>query len=35
MDWDKKGLIDVVRTPGNERLYDVEKFLKEHNLKKD
>ena len=35
MDWDKKGLIDVVRTPGNKRLYDVEKFLKEHNLKKD
>jgi predicted site-specific integrase-resolvase len=35
MDWDKKGLINVVRTPGNKRLYDVENFLKEHNLKKD
>jgi predicted site-specific integrase-resolvase len=35
MEWDKKGLISVVRTPGNKRLYDVDKFLKEHNLKKD
>ena len=35
MDWDKKGLIHVIRTPGNKRLYDVEKFLKEHNLKQD
>ncbi len=33
MQWDKKGWIDTVRTPGNKRLYDVEKFLKEHNLK--
>ena len=32
MDWDKKGLIHVIRTPGNKRLYDVEKFLKQHKL---
>lgn len=35
MQWDKKGLIHVVRTPGNKRLYDVDKFLIEHNLKKE
>ncbi len=32
MSWDKKGLIKVIRTPGNKRLYDVEGFLKEHKL---
>ena len=32
MQWDKKGLIKVIRTPGNKRLYDVEGFLKEHKL---
>jgi predicted site-specific integrase-resolvase len=35
MQWDKKGWINTIRTPGNKRLYDVEKFLKEHNLKSD
>ena len=32
MSCDKKGLIKVIRTPGNKRLYDVEGFLKEHKL---
>lgn len=27
--WDKKGLIETIRTPGNKRLYNVEKFLKQ------
>ena len=27
--WDKKGLIDVIRTPGNKRLFNVDKFLKD------
>jgi len=35
MQWDKKGLINVVRTPGNKRLYDVDKFLKENVLAKE
>lgn len=35
MQWDKKGLINVVRTPGNKRLYDVDKFLKENVLEKE
>lgn len=35
MQWDKKGLINVTRTPGNKRLYDVDKFLIEHSLKKE
>jgi len=35
MQWDKKGLINVVRTPGNKRLYDVDKFLKENILAKE
>jgi len=34
MGWDKKGLIKVIRTPGNQRLYDVDGFLKEHKLNK-
>lgn len=25
--WDEKGKIDTIRTPGNKRLYNVEKFL--------
>lgn len=33
MNWDKKGLIDVIRTPGNKRLYNVRKFLREHEEK--
>lgn len=28
--WDKKGLIEVIRTPGNKRLYNVEKYMKEY-----
>lgn len=32
--WDKKGIIDVIRTPGNKRLYNVEKYLKENECKK-
>ena len=35
MQWDKKGLINVTRTPSNKRLYDVDKFLIEHSLKKE
>lgn len=27
--WDKKGWIETIRTPGNKRLYNVDKFLKE------
>jgi predicted site-specific integrase-resolvase len=33
--WDKKGLIKVTRTPGGKRLYDVNKFLEENNLKQN
>jgi len=28
--WDKKGLIDIIRTPGGKRLYNVEKYLKQN-----
>ena len=35
MQWDKKGWIKTIRTPGNKRLYDVENFLKTHNLKSE
>ena len=28
--WDKKGTIETIRTPGNKRLYNVEKYLKEN-----
>ena len=27
--WEKKGLLDTIRTPGNRRMYNVEKYLKE------
>lgn len=27
--WDEKGLIDVIRTPGGKRLYNVDKYLKD------
>ena len=33
--WDKKRLIKVTRTPGGKRLYDVNKFLEENNLKQN
>lgn len=29
--WDKKGTIETIRTPGNKRLYNVQKFLEEKN----
>lgn len=29
--WEAKGWIDTIRTPGNKRLYNVEKFLKERS----
>ena len=28
MNWDKKGIIEVIRSPGNKRLYNVDKYLK-------
>jgi len=31
--WDRKGLIETIRTPGNKRMYNVNKFLKEHKPK--
>lgn len=33
--WDKKGLIETIRTPGGKRLYNVKKYMKEQqsNLK--
>ena len=31
--WDAKGLIDTIRTPGNKRMYNVEKYLKENGIK--
>ena len=31
--WDRKGLIETIRTPGNKRMYNVSKFLKEHKSK--
>lgn len=33
--WDKKGLIEVIRTPGNKRLYNVDKFLAEQKCKEN
>ena len=29
--WDKKGLIETIRTPGNKRLYNLEKYLNDQN----
>ena len=31
--WEKKGLIETVRTPGNKRLYNVNKFLEDNKRK--
>ena len=28
--WDAKGLIETIRTPGNKRLYNVNKYLEDH-----
>ena len=33
--WNKKGWIDTIRTNGNKRLYNVQKYLKEKICKKD
>ena len=33
--WEEKGWIETIRTPGNKRLYNVEKFLKEKECKGD
>lgn len=33
--WDKKGWIETIRTEGNKRRYNVEKFLKEKECKDD
>lgn len=30
MNWDKKGLIEVMRTAGGKRLYNIKKFIKEN-----
>ena len=30
--WDKNGKIQTIRTPGNKRLYNLEKYLKDQNL---
>jgi putative resolvase len=30
-DWDKKGKIETIRTPGNKRLYNLEKYLSDQN----
>ena len=30
--WDKKGLIETVRTPGGKRLYNITKFLKDRKI---
>ena len=29
--WDKKGWINIIRTPGGKRMYNVEKYLREKN----
>lgn len=33
--WDKKGWIETYRTPGNKRMYNVKKFLRESACKND
>jgi len=33
MMWDRKGLIETKRTPGNKRLYNVEKYLNQQREK--
>jgi len=33
--WEAKGLIETVRTPGNKRLYNVDKFLQEKKCKEN
>lgn len=29
--WEEKGIIDTIRTPGNKRLYNVNKYLLDNN----
>ena len=31
--WDEKGLIETIRTPGNKRLYNVKKFIEDKKCK--
>jgi predicted site-specific integrase-resolvase len=33
MNWDKKGIIETIRTPGNKRLYNISKFINEKKCK--
>ena len=33
MNWDKRGIIETIRTPGNKRLYNVEKYLNENKCR--
>lgn len=33
--WDRKGQIDTIRTPGNKRLYNVDKYLLIHRVGED
>jgi predicted site-specific integrase-resolvase len=33
--WEEKGLIETIRTPGNKRLYNVDKFLQEKKCKEN
>ncbi len=33
--WDAKGKIETIRTPGGKRLYNVEKYLNEEKCKKN
>jgi len=33
--WEKKGLIEAIRTPGNKRLYNVNKFLEDNKCKEN
>ncbi len=32
--WENEGKIKSIRSPGNHRLYDVNKYLKEHKMEK-
>jgi putative resolvase len=33
--WEKKGLIETIRTPGNKRLYNINKFLEDNKCKEN
>ena len=30
--WEEKGLIETIRTPGNKRLYNIDKFIEEKKM---